>query len=106
MYEASKVGIKFTFEHPEYISVGKPDTMKIKFANADTFFQPENSSLQPLPNGYTLVQKIPPQGKNLLSQEEVAQAKESGQAFVIGNLLISLLFKATLQLLLGSIIVV
>ena len=29
LYESNKVGIKFLFEHPEYISVGSTDSMKV-----------------------------------------------------------------------------
>ena len=39
LFESNKIGFKITFKHPEYISVGKPDTMKIVFTNADKFLK-------------------------------------------------------------------
>lgn len=29
LYESNKFGIKFVFEHPEYISAGSTDSMKV-----------------------------------------------------------------------------
>ena len=41
-YNDIKIGLKFTYDHPEYISVGKPDTMKISFYNTEAWVVPLN----------------------------------------------------------------
>lgn len=67
-YEDFKLGFRFKFAHPEYISVGDLDTMKIEFNNGEVFVPPVyESQKQAVPGGYTLTLKIPPQGVNLLS---------------------------------------
>ena len=105
-YEEVKLGLKFTFEFPEYISVGEVDTMKIEFNNTAIYVPTGNADFDTMPQGYTITLKIPPQGVNLLSAAEVKENKETGQALVIGNLFMSMLLKQTLAMLLGSIVVV
>ena len=94
VYEKTKLGFRFIFEHPEYISIGDLDTMKIEFNKGEVFVPPEKESEKlAVPTGYTLTLKIPPQGVNLMSQEEVKEAKNQGQGLVIGNLVASMVLK-------------
>ena len=104
-YDNDKILLKFNFEHPAYISTGhRLDTMRIQIFNAEKLFTPTGPDMFPIPNGYTLMQKIPPQSVGLLSEIEVQEAKETGQKFVLVNFILSLILKSTLQILLGSII--
>ena len=41
-YNDNKIDLKFTYDHPKYISVGKPDTMKISFYNTEAWVVPLN----------------------------------------------------------------
>lgn len=77
IYEESKLGLRFIFEHPAYISVGDIDTMKVEFNNTEKFVPPVSdgeTQKMPIPPGYTLTLKIPPQGVGLLSEKEVEKA--------------------------------
>lgn len=53
---------------------------------------PKNSRFMSSPEGYVNTFKIRPQGKDLMTDEEVEEAQEQGQAFVIGNLLLRSIF--------------
>ena len=107
VYESDKIALKFKFEHPAYISVGHtPDTIRIEISNADMFFSPTSPDMKSTPDGYTLIQKIPPQGVDLLSEVEVEAAQKQGQTLVIVNFIASLILKSTLQLIIGSIVVI
>ena len=47
--------------------------MKIMFSNSELFIKPldeKHSESEPLPDGYEIVVKLPPQGSDLLSVEE------------------------------------
>jgi len=75
VYEGSKLGLKYTFEYPEYISVGELDTMKVEFNNTAAFVPTDTENFLTMPSGYTITMKIPPQGTNLLTQEETKSRK-------------------------------
>ena len=65
------MSIGIIFEHPEFISCDKIDSMKIKFSNNDLYMKPiEESGAEPLPDGYEVVIKLPPQSNDLMSEEE------------------------------------
>lgn len=105
-YKETSISLKFTFEHPEYISVGKPDTIKVTYSNAEAWISPQDPNIQGLPQGYTTTFKVKPQGVGLLSEEEVEQVVQTGQNFVIANLVLSQIFKQVMNMLLGSIIMI
>ena len=61
----NEYGFSFSvrFENPKYISVGSFDSIKIQFFNTEEYLQPQSGDLLPLPSGYTIVAKIPPQSE-------------------------------------------
>ena len=59
-YDEDEIGIKVDFDYPIYISVGGIDTLKIQFYNNEKYLNPQNEELQPLPEGYTVIVKLPP----------------------------------------------
>ena len=65
---------KVKFDHPEYISFGGIDTLKVTINNSEEFLQPQNQALKTISDGFTIVIKLPPQGDNVLSAEELANA--------------------------------
>ena len=40
-YDSGKLAISISFEHPEFISCDKIDSMKIKFSNSDLYMKPQ-----------------------------------------------------------------
>ncbi len=58
--------------------------MKMTFNNTKIFLEPEDSGQKPLPDGYTLTFKIPPQaGRKALSKIEVKKLQTDGQVAVL-----------------------
>jgi len=53
-----------------------------------------------------MVIKLPPQGSNVMSSEELASTQETGQQIVLINLIASRLLKQILAMVFGSILVV
>ena len=48
-----KIAFDFTFENPEYISMGdRADFMNVKFYNTDVYLVPKNSDKAAVPPGY------------------------------------------------------
>jgi len=50
-YNLYKAVLKFTFDNPEFISVGAPDTMGIKYANNGLEVTPIDENKEDLANG-------------------------------------------------------
>ena len=60
-FGTEELAIGITFDHPEFISCDKIDSMKIIFSNNDLYIVPTDSSgAEPLPDGYEIVIKLPP----------------------------------------------
>jgi hypothetical protein len=70
--------MKLVFDNPEFISASKPDTLKVKFSNANIFLEPVDPDLAPVPPGFEQVVKLPPQSPFLMSEKEVKSVKSSG----------------------------
>lgn len=51
-YDGTKVGFTFDFDHPEYVSVGALDTMKITFFNTDIWLSPFDEQKTAITDGY------------------------------------------------------
>ena len=60
IYEETKLGIRFKFDNPEYISVGETDTMRVEFNNTEVYVPPVEEGSEILPSGFTMMIKIPP----------------------------------------------
>lgn len=63
------------FDHPKYISYGGKDTLKITIRSASKFLQPQDPKFESVPDGYSLTLKLPPQGPDLMTEEELELAK-------------------------------
>ena len=61
--DSDSLSIKFSFDYPEFISFGEADTMKIQLFNTDSWLIPTDESKQSLPDGYEIMLKLSPQGK-------------------------------------------
>ena len=61
-YNEDGLGFKVTFEHPKFISVGGTDTMKVQFFNSEKYLMPTSDGMNSIPDGYTMVIELPPQG--------------------------------------------
>ena len=71
-YDSDRIVIKFNFTYPLYISTGhKLDTIRIQIFNSEKLFPAPSGGKVSLPDNYTLIQIIPPQGIGLLSEIEV-----------------------------------
>ena len=70
-YDQDSFAIEINFLHPEYISAIGIDTLKLTFTNTEMFFKPADENIQTLPDGFTMVTEVPPQGKGLLSVQEM-----------------------------------
>ena len=75
IYDDSNLGIKLKFEHPKYISSTGIDTLMVTFYNSKAFMAPVDQSKNSLPDGFTRIIKLPPQGVNLMTVEELNEAK-------------------------------
>ena len=62
-YNEAGVGFSIKFDHPKYISVGGTDTMKISFFNTAKYLSPSEEGMMPIPDGFTMTIKLPPQGE-------------------------------------------
>jgi len=51
-YNDNELMMKFTYDYPEYISVGQPDTMKITFSNTEAWIVPSDSNMKSTPQGF------------------------------------------------------
>ena len=72
-----------------------PDTVMLTFKNTHMYLQPEDQSLEALPEDYKLAIKMPPQmSKGLKSVQETAQTSSNNA--VIVQLLITLLLRASM----------
>ena len=49
--------------------------MKISFYSTSEFLSPISNDLKNIPNGYTLLVKIPPQGEDLMTAEELQETQ-------------------------------
>lgn len=61
-YDENGINFIITFDNPMYISVDGIDTMKISFFNTEKYLQPSKEGMYSIPDGYTMVIKLPPQG--------------------------------------------
>lgn len=104
-YDETGMGFKITFEHPKYISIETPDTLKITFEHTDAYLMPQDASKSRIPNGYKMVLKLPPQGDNVMSSVELKSAQQTGQTVVLTKMVISRVMKPVLSMVLGSIMV-
>ena len=93
------------FEHPKYISTEGIDTLKISFNNTSEFLTPLSDDLTNIPNGYTLIVKLPPQSEDLMTEDELQQVQRNANTVIISELIVSILFNSVLSTLLGSILV-
>ena len=106
-YDEDGITFQFTFEFPTHISVGEIDTMKIQFFNTDRYLKPQNGDKSSIPDGYTVVIKLPPQGgDDAMSPQELENNQETGQQIVIVQLILSQLLSQVLAMVFGSILVV
>ena len=77
MYSETGLSLQLEFENPSYISFGGTDTLKITFQNTKEYLTPRNETLSSIPDGYTIVIKLPPQGDGLMSKEQLQQTQQA-----------------------------
>ena len=77
-YTENGMDFKIHFAHPSHISVGDPDTMKITFHNCATYMTPQDERLATIPEGFEIAITLPPQGRDVLSNEKLQSVKKSG----------------------------
>ena len=66
--------IQLNFTHPHFISSDGPDSLEVLFNKAGNFFRPESKQLKNIPDGYSLLVEIPPQGGDeALSDQEIQE---------------------------------
>ena len=70
-FSAKGMSLAFDWEFTESISVGQLDSMKITFNNSENWAPSIEDGKTNIPSGYTEVLKVPPQGKDLLSKEQI-----------------------------------
>ena len=61
-------------------------------------------NLKNLPDLYTQVVDVPPQGANVMSKTQLGDAQTTGQTLVVTNFILRVVFKQALAMLLSSII--
>ena len=59
--------------------------MKVYFDNTNYFMKPEDQELQPVPNNFEIVAKLPPQQGTIISQEAELSVETAGQTLVVSN---------------------
>ena len=74
-YSESGFRLQLDFENPKYISFGGTDTIKMTLFNTNEFLAPKNQTLASIPDGYTIVVKLPPQGSGLMSSRALLSTK-------------------------------
>ena len=77
-YDENRISFKVNFHHPKFISVNGLDTLKITFSNAQEYLLPQNDQLLSVEDNFTIAIKIPPQGEDLMTPQELASAQATG----------------------------
>ena len=98
--DEKNVQFNFFFEHPLFISQNAmADTMKITFENTPFYIVPQDSSKLPIPNGYPLMIKMPPEVESFVETMEVTSegTKTSLLTVIAANGWLSFLFGISMQ---------
>ena len=67
--------------------------MKISFKNTEHFLKPKNSDVKAaLPDGYEVSFKIPPQGSDLMSEEEKKKTVQKAKTAMIIEIVLAFIF--------------
>ena len=56
----NEIGFNLRFENPMYISSNALDTLKISLKNTENFLAPLDEEKSSIPDGFTIVIKVPP----------------------------------------------
>lgn len=74
----TKFQVNVVFDHPKYISVGGSDKIKIVVKRGKISMVPQDQNKNPVPDGFTLITVVPPQGRNVLSTKKLGNRKRNG----------------------------
>lgn len=103
-FDSDSIQVRLIFDDPGIVSMNNEDQMKVVFNNTSFFMKPLSDTKKPVPNGLPLFTPIPPQDGDLLSEEAKENTITSAKSVVLTNIILSFLFKNSMQVLFGSII--
>ena len=84
--------------------------MKITYDLTNFWINPKTKTKPSIPNGYSQILNIMPQGKGMLEEEEIKRYSKGGQVFIGGNIagyiFLQRLLSLTLNMVFGSVIII
>lgn len=76
-FDENGIAFDVDFVYPRYISYGGIDTLKIELYKTQYYQEPLSAELQSIPDGFTMIMKIPPKADSLISEAEFESNKQN-----------------------------